>query len=100
MKIEITDRYKALGIPYPDRETMCKGKCEGIGLYPTEKKDLNKEACEANGGRLTIVGQKEKDGTPTEEDDWVFVQCPDCYGTGKRNTSEIPMGKINHNNQL
>lgn len=33
-----TDRYQALGIGYPDPDpdpkTMCKGHCEGIGMYP------------------------------------------------------------------
>lgn len=33
-RMEFTDRYQALGIAYPDPETMCKGDCEGIGVYP------------------------------------------------------------------
>jgi len=81
--IEFTDRYQATGKPYPDVKTMCKGYCEGMGLYPTEKANLNKEACEAKGGRLTIVGQVNEDGKPNEENDSVFVECPDCKGTGK-----------------
>ena len=32
--IEVTDRYKAMGIPYPDPATVCKGQCEGTGLVP------------------------------------------------------------------
>lgn len=34
MDIEFTDRYQAMGVPYPDPETMCEGQCEGIGVYP------------------------------------------------------------------
>ena len=55
MTIEFTDRYKALGIPYPDPETMCKGHCEGTGVYPTK-----------------IDG------------DWEFIECESCLGTGLR----------------
>lgn len=32
--IEFTDRYQALGIPYPDPATVCKGQCDGCGVYP------------------------------------------------------------------
>ena len=82
MEIEFTDRYKATGKPYPDPKTMCGGKCEGMGIYPQKVSELNRACCEAKNGRLTIIGQKEKDGTPCKEDDYVFVQCPDCFGTG------------------
>jgi len=34
MEIEVTDRYKATGTPYPAPATMCKGQCEGMGLVP------------------------------------------------------------------
>lgn len=81
---EFTDRYKATGTPYPNPETMCEGNCEGMGVYPERKDELNKAAVEAKGGRLTIIGQKEKDGTPCKEDNYVFVQCPDCNGTGRK----------------
>ena len=83
-EIETTDRYKATGTPYPDPETMCNGQCEGMGSYPTEKALINQEACEAKGGRLIVIGQREEDGTPCKEDDWIFVVCPDCNGTGRR----------------
>jgi DnaJ-class molecular chaperone len=52
---EITDRYRALGIPYPDPETMCKGQCEGTGVVPTED----------------------------EHGEWQFLKCEECNGTGK-----------------
>lgn len=59
-KIIISDRYSALGVPYPDLETMCKGRCEGLGVYPEVNTDLDS----------------------TEETK--FVKCEDCNGTGKR----------------
>lgn len=31
---EFTDRYQALGIPYPEPETVCEGQCEGTGHVP------------------------------------------------------------------
>ena len=33
-KFEFTDRYRAMGIAYPDPETCCDGQCEGTGLVP------------------------------------------------------------------
>lgn len=82
--MEFTDRYEATRTPYPDPKTMCDGNCEGMGVYPENKAELNADACKAKGGRLIIIGQKEKNGTPCEEDNYVFVQCPDCKGTGKK----------------
>lgn len=70
--IEFTDRYKALGIPYPDPETMCKGPCEGIGWYP--EKDQNEP--------LWIEAHALPHAEPC--DGWHFVKCPDCKGTEKR----------------
>lgn len=56
--IEITDRYKTLGVPYPDPETMCKGQCEGLGVYPQINHDLD------------------------SKEETKFVKCEDCNGTG------------------
>lgn len=33
-KVEYTDRYDAMGIPYPNPQTMCEGHCEGTGVVP------------------------------------------------------------------
>lgn len=63
-KHTFTDRYQALGIPYPDPKTMCKGPCEGVGVYPEPR-------------------QRNPDGTIPVGTEWDFVTCPDCSGTGK-----------------
>ena len=93
MEIEFTDRYKATGKPYPDPDTMCEGQCEGMGLYPQRISELNRAACEAKSGRLTIIGQKEKDGLPCKEDEYVFVECPDCKGTGRKWLNPLKVGQ-------
>jgi len=89
--IKFTDRYEALGIPFPDPKTMCPGQCEGTGWTPVKL------------GRGALSG----DVTPTEVkrwnrahwkravttigthlftcDGWHFVKCEQCEGTGKRN---------------
>jgi len=80
-----TDRYLALGIPYPDPETMCQGYCEGVGRYPvrvtveTSPEDLrdwlaaHEDTCRnPRGGYFACDG-------------WHFIVCRDCGGTGKRN---------------
>lgn len=68
-----TDRYQALGIPYPDPATMCKGECEGTGWVPVKADDSRYAAAWA------AAEAKE----PTD-DGWHFVKCLDCDGTGKR----------------
>lgn len=69
------DRYQALGISYPDVKTMCKGQCEGTGIVPIHKKD-NQEPWST----LWLEAEKRSKST----DDWHFIKCPDCNGTGVR----------------
>ena len=71
----VTDRYKAIGIPYPDPETMCDGQCEGTGFVPVGRLD-NDEPWHT----LWLEAEAE---SPTE-DGWHFVRCPDCNGTGRK----------------
>ena len=74
-EFEITDRYQALGIPYPDPETMCEGQCEGTGWVPVMADELDEPW-----RTLWLEAEKKakiKGGTH-------FVQCPDCNGTGKK----------------
>jgi len=71
---EFTDRYKDLGIPYPDPETMCGGQCEGTGVVPVEKNDPDE--------RFRKLWEEAEAKEPTD-DGWHFVKCPDCNGTGK-----------------
>ena len=85
-QIEFTDRYKATGTPYPD-ENSCDW-CEGMGISPLSKTKINSEAVEQSHGKLIIVGQKESGGSPTEEDDFVFVRCPECFGIRKKNATD------------
>ena len=63
--IESTDR-QALGIPYPDVATMCKGDCEGTGWVPIHSAVAWHET------RCLVKH---------------FVKCPDCGGTGRRRTT-------------
>jgi hypothetical protein len=79
---EIVDRYSATGIAHPD-ENSCK-ECEGMGVLTCEATELNKYACESSDGRVVVIGQKEKDGTPVPDDGWLFLQCPICKGTRKK----------------
>ena len=73
--MEFTDRYKALGIPYPNRETMCDGQCEGTGRVPIHKDDMDEPW-------HTLWLEAEK-ASPADDKGWHFVKCPDCNGTGK-----------------
>lgn len=52
------DRYSATGRSRPNPATVCKGPCEGMGIFP-------------------VPSQR-----PASE--WEFRKCPDCGGTGRR----------------
>ena len=72
---EFTDRYKALGIPYPDPATMCQGQCAGTGVVPINGEDMSEPW-------RTLWLQAEKENPA--DDGYHFVKCPDCNGRGKR----------------
>lgn len=74
-EFEFTDRYKALGIPYPDPATMCQGQCEGTGYVPIPKDDPDP--------LWQKLWQAAEAKSPSD-DGWHFVVCPDCDGSGKR----------------
>lgn len=107
--IQFTDRYQALGIPYPNPKTMCKGQCEGTGwvpvfgqvdnvdglLYMDTKEDprliaLWRDAHE----KAHTMKARIKDAILHKDirllfkkcDGWHFVKCPDCNGTGKEDS--------------
>lgn len=73
-EIEFTDRYQALGIPYPDPETMCQDQCEGTGFVP-----ISNEATEDPWRSLWLAAE----AAAPADDGWHFVKCPSCNGTGK-----------------
>ena len=84
-KLEITDRYQAMGIPYPDPETMCKGQCEGTGVIPVFMDNPFGYGCRPNGeekDEQLIALWKEAEAENPTDDGWHFVKCPACGGTG------------------
>ena len=38
------DRYSATGKPYPNPDTVCLGKCEGMGCYPVQRRRPSDDA--------------------------------------------------------
>lgn len=101
--IEFTDRYEALGMPYPEPETMCQGDCEGTGAYPlagpcpeagreTSLWEEAHQACSIGGrARSFFTGKSGRYGLFKDLrwafrrcDGWHFVKCPACDGTGRR----------------
>lgn len=73
--METTDRYQALGILYPDPDTVCLGDCEGTGVAPIRADDENPVYRER-----WVEGEKKE----LADDGWHFVKCADCGGSGKR----------------
>lgn len=53
--MEFTDRYKALGIPYPDPKTMCQGYCEGTGLVPIHSSETEPKRSPPSSGRWRLT---------------------------------------------
>ena len=100
--MEFTDRYQALGIPYPNPETVCLGHCEGTGMIPIflgrERSEIFKKLWqEAHLKIHTPIGRLKSfiKGIFTLDKIWLhmtfekcdgyhFIKCPDCNGTGKR----------------
>ena len=83
--METTDRYKALGIPYPDPETMCKGQCEGTGFVPVFIKDGKKGGAvypESETDPVLMTLWYEAEAKEPCDDGYHFVKCPDCGGKG------------------
>lgn len=74
-EFEFTDRYQALGIPYPDPETVCHGQCEGTGWVPVNQDDEDET--------FRVLWAEAEKKKPTE-DGYHFVECPECDGTGKK----------------
>ena len=72
--MESTDRYEALGIPYPDPGTVCRGQCEGTGYVPVKADDDD-----------PVFQQLWRDAEAEKkaDDGWHFVKCPECDGTGR-----------------
>lgn len=92
--MEATDRYKTLGVPYPDPSTMCKGQCDGVGVYPQHWEDPSMTDAEETAWleahhapnahmeyRPFLFFFKRLVKVPC--DNWHFIKCPDCNGTGK-----------------
>lgn len=100
--IEFTDRYEALGIPYPDEETVCQGHCEGTGWIPVKLEynpEYTKQWIKTHNRAHSVKGIL-KDSfdflimgkpwwaishlfTGWKCDGWHFIKCPDCKGTGR-----------------
>jgi hypothetical protein len=74
--IEFTSRYEALGMPLPDRDTMCRDQCEGTGWVPCKQGDEEPWR--------SLWPEAEAINPNPPDDDWHFVRCPSCGGTGKR----------------
>ena len=74
-EFEFKDRYKALGIPYPDPATTCMGDCEGTGVVPVHEDDPDDRYFQA---------WRDAEAKQPSEDGYHFLICPDCDGTGKR----------------
>jgi len=75
MRLELTNRYNAMGIPEPDPETMCDGECEGTGVVLVPSDEMSEPW-------RSLWLEAEKEGS--DHTGWHVVRCPDCNGTGKK----------------
>lgn len=85
--LNVTDRYQALGIPYPNPKTICQGQCEGTGWVPVYHsigdKDRSVYPEDETDQQLFDAWLEAEEENPTD-DGWHFVRCPACNGTGLR----------------
>lgn len=77
--IVYSDRYSALGIKCPSKDTICKGQCEGTGYIPVTKNDQSPKLRAL--WRKAELAHKSDDG-------FHFVKCSTCGGTGRRKTTK------------
>jgi hypothetical protein len=75
--IVIADRYSALGMARPDPSTMCEDQCEGTGWVPIHRDEEDPLF-------KTLFDDAETASPNKPGDNWHFVKCPACQGTGKR----------------
>lgn len=78
MEYEFVSRYGGSEATLPDHETMCRGRCEGTGWVPVHRDDPNDK--EGNWHDLWLEAEKK---APTD-DQYHFVKCPACKGSGKK----------------
>lgn len=98
-EMQFTDRYQAMGIPYPNSATVCEGDCEGTGLVPIQEPAFGRYAplwqaahergCVSLRNRVRELWRHREWWYWRSKlrewcDGWHFVTCPDCDGTGKR----------------
>lgn len=73
------DRYEATGTPYPDPETCCPGRCDGMGCYPRRRSAIVRffrlVAWWLYPGLFHLELRPEA---------YEFVTCETCRGTGRR----------------
>lgn len=71
-----TCRYGDRMSDLPDTHTMCRGPCEGMGVFPLKADDLSELG-------LRVLWLEAEAKEPADNG-WHFVKCPDCGGTGLR----------------
>ena len=104
-----------MGIPYPDPATVCTGHCEGTGFVPVDDPDAEHDGglrLIERDAQLDALYRKEhaehcavgwlaklrilwrhrelwywRSKLREWCDGWHFVKCPDCNGTGKRQSN-------------
>lgn len=71
-----TCRYGESIMDLPNTHTMCRGPCEGMGVFPLKEDDLAEPEMKA----LWL----EANAKEPADNGWHFVKCPKCAGTGLR----------------
>jgi hypothetical protein len=74
---EFASRYEALGVPLPDPATMCRGGCQGTGVYPVRRDFPTPTAAE-------LAAWEAAEAAAPADDGWHFIRCPACGGTGRK----------------
>lgn len=85
--VEFTDRYQAMGLPYPNPNTMCLGQCEGMGWVPVHCDDTDP---------VFAALWRQAEQKQHADDGWHFVKCPECNGTGLRVAGGKGSGNFGH----
>jgi hypothetical protein len=82
------DRYTALGVPRHPVKLVCKGPCEGTGVFPVymaegDHRTYELAALVADEDDPDVIALwRAAEAESPADDGWHFVTCSGCNGTG------------------
>ncbi len=94
MTVEFVDRYSATGTPTPNGWTVCRGDCEGLGVYPMHISEWEQMAPGPERPRICPQKNERDEWDFPPEDGLLIAWCEICHGTGRRSFASGRVGRV------